>query len=57
MYEVLKKAQALVEEIGAVSSIYYNICNDGNISIEGVFANGDKLYLSLAICHKEAADE
>ena len=57
MYEVLKKAQALAEKIGAVSSIYYNICGDGNISIEGVFTNGDKFDLSLTIRHKETANE
>lgn len=49
MYEYLKKAQALAEEIGSVTKVSFNTYKDGYIEVAGQFDNGRKFELTMTI--------
>ena len=57
MYELLKKVQALAEEIGPINSVAMNKYRDGYIQVVGEFTDGNKFELELTITKKESADE
>ena len=57
MYELLKKVQALAEEIGPVTAIAMNKYRDGYIEVVGEIQGGNEFCLELTIAKKDSADE